>query len=101
VKTIPHVTFGEAIRWHPIKRSVHRTCTVYEGQGRIRHIDIYISEEALMDTLRLAKADPIDLMKAAGRLWNKHIYPIVKRRIWAREVSPDGTLMITSMEIAG
>jgi hypothetical protein len=98
--TIPQVTFGEDFRWHAGRRSVHRSCTLDGGQGRIRRIEIYIPEEALMDAERLTATPKTDeLVSAAKRLWDSQIYPVVKRRIKADEVDPDGTLLITSREL--
>jgi hypothetical protein len=98
--TIPKVTFGEEFRWHPGRRSVHLLCTIDEGQGRIRRIEIYISEEALMDAQRLtATPNEDELVNAADRLWPKLIYPVVKRRIKANAVDADGSLLITSAEL--
>ena len=102
METIPQVTFGEVFRWYPPKRSVHRSCIIDEGQGRIRRIDIYVSCEAIVDASRLeATPKDEDLVNAAKRLWDRRIYPVVKRRIKAGEFDPDGTLLVTTMEIGG
>jgi hypothetical protein len=106
METIPKVTFGEAFRWHPPKRSVHRDCTIDEGQGRIRHINIYVSYIALMDASRSAsmplhegEEDHEELEAMTKQIWNSRIYPVVKRRIKAGQFDSDGTLQVTTMEI--
>jgi hypothetical protein len=106
METIQQITFGEAFRWYSPRTSVHRSCTINEGQGRIVRINIYISYVALMDALQVSatplhegEEDHEELENMAKRLWDKRIYPVVKRRINARDFDSDGTLQITTMEI--
>jgi hypothetical protein len=98
--TIPQVTFGEEFSWHFDRSSVHRSCTLNEGYGRIRRIEIYISEEALMDAQRLTAAPKKDeLVNLAKRLWENEIRPIVIRQIKAAAWDSDGSLRITAVEL--
>jgi hypothetical protein len=99
---IPQVTFGDEFRWYPPKQSVHRSCTIDEGRGRIRRVDIYVSCMALMDALRIAATPSHEELEAmAKRLWDKRIYPVVKRRIRLGEFDSDGALLVTTAEIGG
>src|SRR3954447_23883948 len=98
--TIPKVTFGEEFRWHFDRGSVHRSCTIDEGQGRIRRIRIYISEEALMGAWPLTgKTKTDELVNAAKQLWESLILPVVKRKINAAEWDSDWSIRITSEEL--
>jgi hypothetical protein len=55
-----------------------------------------------MAPLRYRWSDVLTFAQAmAKRLWDRRIYPVVKRRIKAGDFAPDGTLLVTTMEIGG
>src|SRR4051794_30643176 len=97
---IPQVTFGEEFRWHFDRGSVHRSCILNEGHGRIRRIEIYISKEALMDAQRLTETPKEDkLVNLAKQLWENQILPVVIRQIRVAAWDSDGSLRVTSAEL--
>jgi hypothetical protein len=100
MEMIPKIAFGEVFCWWPPRTSVRRTCTIDDGQGRIRRIDIYVSKIALMDASRSTSTPSNEELEAmAKRLWDKRIYPVVKQRIMDGQFAPDGTLQVTTAEI--
>jgi hypothetical protein len=95
---LPQPIFGEEFRWHAGRPAVHLSCTLNRGKGE--QLQIYISEEALMDARGLTdKPTPDKLVAAAKELWRDLIKPAVVRRINAGKWDADGSIWITAIEL--